>query len=61
MACQKRNIQVMKDAQLHFSTPRLPMQFISMDLIVPFDTSRSQYHYALMVIHVLTDTYSVFP
>ena len=26
--CQMRNAQVVKYAQLHFSTPRLPMQFI---------------------------------
>ena len=36
---QKRNIQVVKYAQLHISTPRLPMQFISMDFIDPFDPS----------------------
>ena len=37
MICQKRNIQVVKYAQLHFSTPGLQMQFMSMDLICSFD------------------------
>ena len=31
MMCQKRNIQVVKYAQLYFSTQRLPMQIISVD------------------------------
>ena len=35
----------MKYAQLHFSTPRLPIQFISMDLIDPFDPSSNGYHF----------------
>ena len=35
-------------------TPRLPIQFISIDLIGPFDPSSSGYHYTLMVIHMLT-------
>ena len=39
MMCQNRNMQVLQYAQLHFSTLRLPMQFISMDLIDPFDPS----------------------
>ena len=54
MICQKRNIQVVKYAQLQFSTLRLPMQFISMDLIEAFDPSSNGYHYALMVICMLT-------
>ena len=54
MMCQKRNIQVVKYAQLHFSTPRLPMQFISMDLIGPFDPSSNWHHYDLTVICMLT-------
>ena len=45
MKCQKRNIQVLKYAQLHFSTPRLPMQLISMDLIGPFDPSSNGQQY----------------
>ena len=54
MICQKRKIQVVKYAQLHFSTPRLPLQFISMCLIGPFDPSSSGYQYALMVICMST-------
>ena len=34
--CQKRNIRAVQYAQLHFSTLRLPMQYISIDLIDPF-------------------------
>ena len=51
---QKRNIQVVKYAQLYFSTPRLPMQFSSMDLVGPFDLSSNGHHYALTVICMLT-------
>ena len=54
MTCEKRNVQVVKYAQLHFSTPGLPMQFISMDLIGPFDPSGNGHHYALTVICMLT-------
>ena len=54
ITCQKRNIQVVKYTQLHFSTPRLPMQFISMDFIGPFDPSSNGYHYALIMICMLT-------
>ena len=54
MMCQKRNIQVLKYAQLHFSTLRLLMKFISMDLIGPFDPSSNGHHYALTVICMLT-------
>ena len=35
-------------------TPRLPMQFISVDLIGPFNPSSDRYHYTLMVICMLT-------
>ena len=54
MMCKKRNIQAVKYAQIHFSTPRLQMQFIMMDLIGPFDPSSGGYHYALTVICMLT-------
>ena len=37
-----------------FCTPKLPMQFISMDLIGPFDPSNSGHKYALMLICMLT-------
>ena len=47
-------MQAVKYAQLHFSTLRLPMQFILVDLIGPSDPSSSGYHYALMVICMLT-------
>ena len=45
---------MVKYAQLHFSTPRLPMQFISMDLIGLFDPSSHGHHYTLTVICMLT-------
>ena len=51
MTCEKRNIQAVKYAQLH---PRVPLQFISMDLIGPFDPSSDGYHHTLMVICMLT-------
>ena len=54
MQCQKRNLQAVKYAQQHFSTPRLPMQFILMDLIGPFDPSHNGYYYALTVTCMLT-------
>ena len=47
-------MQVVKYAQLNFSVLRLLMQFISIDLIGPFDPSSNEYHYALMVICMLT-------
>ena len=50
---QKTNIQAVKYAQPHFSTLKLPTQFISMDLISPFDLSSSGNHYTLMVIFML--------
>ena len=53
ITCQKRNVQVVKCAQLHFSTPKLPMQFISLDLIGPFDPSSYRHHYTLSVICML--------
>ena len=54
ITCQKRNVQVVKYAQLHFSTPRLPMQFISIDLIGPFGPSSNGHHYAVIVICMLS-------
>ena len=54
MMCQKRKIQVVKYAQLHFSTPRLPMQIISMDLLAPLTLLVMGIHYALTVICMLT-------
>ena len=53
MTCQKRNIQAVKYTQLHFSNPRLPIQFILMNLIGPFDPSSSGYQYDLIVICIL--------
>ena len=53
MMCQKRNIPVVNYDQLHFSNPRLPMQFISMDLIGPFEPSCNGHHYTLTMICVL--------
>ena len=53
MTCQKRYIQVVKYAQLHFSTPRLPMPIYLNDLIGPFDPFSNRHHYALTVICML--------
>ena len=47
-------MQVVKYAQIHFSTPRLPMLFNLMDLIGPFDPSSSEYQNALTVICIQT-------
>ena len=53
--CQQRNKQIMKYAVLHFDTPTLPMEFISMDLIGEFHPPSSKGHrYALTVICMLT-------
>ena len=46
---------MVKYAQLHFSSPRLPGQFISMDLMYPFDPSSNEHHYALTMICMLTE------
>ena len=54
LTCQKRNIQMVKYAPVHFSTLSLAMPFISMDLNDIFDSSSSGYHYDLMVICMLT-------
>ena len=60
MMCQKRNIQAVKYAQLHISVPRLPVQYISTDLIGLFDPSSNGYHYTLMMICLLTgDTFCI--
>ena len=37
--CKMRNVQVVKYVPLHFSTPWLPMPFISMNLAGPFNPS----------------------
>ena len=53
--CQRRNIQVVKYATLHFDVATFPMQFISMDLIGEFHPPTSRKHrYALTVICMLT-------
>ena len=41
--------------KLHFSTPRLSMQFISMYLSFPFEPSSNGHHYALSIICMLTE------
>ena len=46
-------MQVVKYTQLHFATQGLPMQFISVDLIGPFDPSVDSHHYALTLIYIL--------
>ena len=45
---------MVKYAQLHFSTTRLSMLFMFMDIIGPFDPSSNGYQYALTVTCMLT-------
>ena len=53
--CEKLKTEQIKFEKLHFSTPRQPMEFISMDLIGEFYTSMSKDHqYALTVMDMLT-------
>ena len=53
--CQKRNLQIVSYAKLHFDTATFPMEFISMDLISEFyPPSKSGHKYALTVICMLT-------
>ena len=53
--CQRRNLQVVPYAKLHFDTATFPMVFISMDLIGEFyPPSKLGYRYALTVICMLT-------
>ena len=48
--CQKHNIQPVPYVKGHFTTPRMPMEFISMDLIGEFNESSRGNKYALTVI-----------
>ena len=53
--CQKRNLQIVPYAKLHFNTATLPMEFISMDLIGElYPPSKSGHKYALTMICMLT-------
>ena len=53
--CQKRNIQVVPYAKLHFDTATFPMEFISMDLIRElYPPPKAGHKYALTVICMLT-------
>ena len=53
--CQKRNLQVVPYAKLHFDTATFAMEFISMDLIGElYPPSKSGHKYALTVICMLT-------
>ena len=53
--CQKRNLQVVPYAKLHFDTATFPMEFISMDLIGElYPSSKSGHKYALTMICMLT-------
>ena len=53
--CQKRNLQVVPYAKLHFDTATFPMEFISMDLIGKlYPPSKSGHKCALTVICMLT-------
>ena len=53
--CQKRNLQLVPYAKLHFDAATFPMEFISMDLIGEFyPPSKSGHKYALTVICMLT-------
>ena len=53
--CQKRNLQMVPYAKLHFDAATFPMEFISMDLIGEFyPPTKSGHKYALTVICMLT-------
>ena len=53
--CQKRNLQIVPYAKLHFDTATFPMEFISMDLIGElYPPSKAGHKYALTVICMLT-------
>ena len=53
--CQQCNAQIVKYHQGHFSVPKAPMDFISMDLIGEFHPPMDEGHrYALTVICMLT-------
>ena len=52
--CQKHNIIPVKYTPGHFSVPKQPMEFISMDLIGEFHPSSKKNKYALTVICMLT-------
>ena len=53
--CQQCNAQIVKYHQGHFSVPKAPMDFISMDLIGEFHPPTDEGHrYALTVICMLT-------
>ena len=59
--CQKRNLQIVPYAKLHFDAATFPMEFISMDLIGEFyPPSKSGHKYALTVICMLTGYVFVF-
>ena len=50
--CQQCNAQIVKYHQGHFSVPKAPMDFISMDLIGEFHPPTSEGHqFALTVIY----------
>ena len=53
--CKKFKTEQIKFERLHFSTPRHPMEFISMDFIREFYPPMSKGHrYALTVVDMLT-------
>ena len=53
--CQKRNLQIVPYAKLHFNAATFPMEFISMNLISEFyPPSKSGHKYALTVVCMLT-------
>ena len=61
-ACQARNPHVAQYAKLHFDVAKMPMEFISMDLIGPFYPKSSQGNtYALTVICMLTGWVTCVP
>ena len=53
--CQKRNLQIVPNAKLHFNAATFPIEFISMDLIDEFyPPHKSGHKYALTVICMFT-------
>jgi transposase InsO family protein len=55
LKCRRRNLQAQKYAPLHLPVPSMPLEFISMDLIGPFEPITSRRNkFALTVIDMLT-------
>ena len=54
LKCQTTNLQTPHYVQLHLEIPQIPIDFISMDLISPFEMTARGNQYALTVMCMLT-------